>query len=594
MQLVYSYFLRYWKLMVLALLLATICQLMLFVDPTILRYLVDHYALQYAKYTTRQFMGGVTVLLLAGMAAGLLGRMAKHFQDYVLNIVSTRIGADLYSGGIHHSLHLPFAVFEDQKSGDTLGKLQKVRADVEKFVTVALTSLFTALFGLVFLTAYAFTVHWVVAVGFFTTLGIMSALTPRLSQRIKQHQKAIVAETATLAGATTESLRNIELVKSLGLDHQEISRLNALTENIVGLELKKLRSMRPVVLVQSLCIFALRASLMILMLYFVYVHRITVGQWLALLFYWAYIFGPLQDLGSVFTMFRETEASLEVYQAILSQPIERTPPNPVSLGSVESLAFEDVSFSYQANCAISRVSFSANRGETIAFVGPSGSGKTTLVKLLLGLYPPDDGCIVYNGKSCLSIDLNELRIQIGFVSQDTQLFSGTIRDNLLFVNPNASDEECLTVLKKALCDGLLQRADRGLDTIIGEAGIKISGGEKQRLSIARALLRDPRLLVFDEATSSLDSITEEEVMATIRKVASHDVITIVVAHRLSTVLHADMIHVLERGRIVEAGCHRDLLEKRGLYYAMWRQQVNEGSYPAEVHDTTTIPAAALG
>jgi len=255
----------------------------------------------------------------------------------------------------------------------------------------------------------------------------------------------------------------------------------------------------------------------------------------------------------------------------------------------QRLEFRDVTFKHQSasSPALNGISFAAQRGDTLAFVGPSGAGKTTLVKLLVGLYPPQAGEILYNGHQAATVDLNQLRERIGFVTQDTQLFSGTIRENLLFVNPNATDAECLVALRRAACDNLLARAERGLDTVIGEGGVKVSGGEKQRLSIARALLRNPHLLVFDEATSSLDSLTEEGIVATIRDVAaSGDTITVLIAHRLSTILHADRIYVLERGRIVETGRHDELLARGGHYAMLWRHQ-SGGFLPHDVVATET-------
>jgi len=273
--------------------------------------------------------------------------------------------------------------------------------------------------------------------------------------------------------------------------------------------------------------------------------------------------------------------SLKNFEDILNTPKEPRPAKPVTLTSVGKVEFDNVTFQHQSATtrALDGISFTVSLGQTIAFVGPSGSGKTTLVKLLVGLYRPQSGDILYDGFSISDIDLDALRERIGLVTQDTQLFSGTIRENLLFVNPNASDQECMAVLNKAACQSLLARADKGLDSVIGEGGVKVSGGEKQRLSIARALLRGPNLLVFDEATSSLDSLTEEEISETIRDVSMRkDLITILIAHRLSTVLHADKIYVLERGRVVESGRHQELVDLKGLYYAMWRQQIGERSY----------------
>lgn len=226
--------------------------------------------------------------------------------------------------------------------------------------------------------------------------------------------------------------------------------------------------------------------------------------------------------------------------------------------------------------ALTDISFEVNKGETIAFVGPSGSGKSTLVKLLVGLYSAPTGDITYNGINSKEIDKEELQQQLGFVTQDTQLFSGTIKENLLFVKPDATDEEIHEALRKASCENLIARSENGLDTVIGEGGMKLSGGEKQRLSIARALLRRPRLMVFDEATSALDSITEEAISNTIREITDQkEHITVLIAHRLSTIMHADRIFVLEKGFIIETGKHSDLLNEKGLYYAMWRQQIGE-------------------
>jgi ATP-binding cassette subfamily B protein len=578
MDLLYRYSKQYWKLFLAALLLAATNQIFSLLDPLIFRHVIDSYATKYHQYTQAQFIRGAGLLLMAAVGVAFVSRVAKNFQDYFVNVIVQRLGAKMYSDGIRHSLDLPYQVFEDQRSGETLGKLQKVRSDVERFITALINIVFISVVGIFFVMIYAFRVHWSIAPAFLITVPLLGVISSVLSKRIKKMQKTIVAETTALAGSTTESLRNIELVKSLGLAHQEVGRLNGITEKILKLELKKVKYLRSLSFIQGTAVNALRTSILFLMLYLIFRQEITIGQFFSLMIYSFFIFTPLQELGNVINVYRETEVSLQNFQQILDTPRDPKPLNPEPVDELMTLQFDQVSFQHQSSSmlALDEIGFSAARGDTIAFVGPSGAGKSTLVKLLVGLYAPKSGEILYNGIPSNRVDLDLLREKIGFVTQDTQLFSGSIRENLLFVNPKATDEECMEVLNQAAAHSLLSRADRGLDTLIGEGGVKVSGGEKQRLSIARALLRHPQLLVFDEATSSLDSLTEEEISRTIREVAmNQEAITILIAHRLSTVMHADRIYVLERGQICEYGRHSELLDRKGLYYAMWRQQVGE-------------------
>jgi ATP-binding cassette subfamily B protein len=578
MTLLARYLDEYRGLVALALVLAAVNQIFSLLDPLIFRYVIDEYATRYQEYTTSEFVRGVGWLLAAAVGVAFVSRVAKNFQDYFINVITQRLGARLYADGIRHALALPYQVFEDQRSGETLGILQKARADVEKLISQSINLLFTTLVGIVFVMIYALYVHWIIAPIFLATVPLLGLLSSVLSRRIKTVQTQIVRETTALAGSTTESLRNIELVKSLGLGAQEVGRLNSTTDRILQLELKKVRYLRSLSFVQGTAVNALRTSILFLMLYLIFTQRITVGQFFSLFIYSFFIFGPLQELGNVVNTYRETEASMGRFQQILETPLEPRPVSPVAVPDLRELTFDGVRFTHQSGStpALDGVSFGVARGETVAFVGPSGAGKTTLVKLLVGLYRPQAGEIRYNGHTHDVVNLDQLRERIGLVTQDTQLFSGSIGENMRFVRPEATDAEVLAALEAAACHSLLARADRGLETVIGEGGVKVSGGERQRLSIARALLRRPHLLVFDEATSALDSITEEEISQTIRDVNRvEDAITILIAHRLSTVMHADRIYVLERGRIVESGRHDDLLVQKGLYYAMWRQQIGE-------------------
>ncbi len=577
MQLLWNYLKNYKGLLTGALVLAAINQIFSLLDPQIFRILIDRYANRFAELSARDYLEGVALLLLATMAVAFVSRVAKSFQDYYTNVITQRLGAKLYNNSVTHSFSLPYAVFEDQRSGEFLAKLTAARNDSQKLIQLSINTLFFTLVGVIFVLVYAFIVHWSIGLVYVLMIPSLAVVTFWITRKIKTAQTEIVTETQALAGSTTETLRNVELVKSLGLEGQEINRLNETNEKILALELKKVRMIRTYSFVQGTLINGLRMALMLLMLWLIYTGQITLGEFFSLLFYSFFIFNPLSMLGDVSTSYQETKASLEKLEEILAKPAEVKPENPIAVKDIDNITFDKVSFAYQSGNdeALKNISLNIQSGKTVAFVGPSGSGKSTTIKLIVGLYQPTAGQITFNETPGEKIDFVALRNRIGLVAQDTQLFAGTIRENLLFVRPEATDSEAVHALQSASAHSLLERGGKGLDTKIGEGGLKLSGGEKQRLAIARALLRNPDILIFDEATSSLDSITEEQITNTIKDVEKQhpELIRILVAHRLSTIMHADTIYVLEKGSLVEQGTHQELIKQEGLYAALWRQQV---------------------
>jgi len=588
MKLLLYYLKQHKKPLIIALTLATVNQCFSLCDAIITGKLINKFSAPHLESDATfywhvgdsldDFIKSLLFFIALSIGTAMMSRIAKNFQDYFTNIVIQRTGAQMYTEGIKKALSLPYKDFEDQRSGETLGRLQKVKSDTERFVNLFINLIFQSIIGVVFVLIYAMSIHVLIGPLFIATVPIIAGLSSFLGKKIKKISTQILGETTALAGATTESLRNIELVKSLGLIEQEEKRLNATTQKILGLELKKVRFIRSLSFVQGTTVHLVRTVLIFTLYCFVFNGIIKVGDIITLMFFSFFIFNPLQELGNVIAVYNETKVSMDNFARLMDSQSEYVPEQPFALGEINEVHFHNVCFKHRSSTtyAVKDITINIKRGETIAFVGPSGSGKTTLVKLLLGLYKPDTGEVLYNNIKSNDINLSELRMQLGLVSQDSQLFSGTIKENLLFIKPTATDDEILEVLKKAACDNILNRAAAGINTTIGEGGIKLSGGEKQRLSIARSLLRHPKLLIFDEATSALDSLTEEEISKTIRALsATKSQITILIAHRLSTIMHADTIFVLEQGSIIEQGKHQDLLNEKGLYYAMWRQQIGE-------------------
>ncbi|AHF93375.1 ABC transporter ATP-binding protein [Opitutaceae bacterium TAV5] len=578
MEILWTYLKPYRWLIFLSLLLAGLAQVLSLVDPIIFGKIIDEYALQQDTRTQEELISGALTLLALAVAVALGARLAKAIQEYVVRLVVQKFGMQIFNDGLRQTLRLSYREFMSQRSGETLSILQKVRTDTERFINAFINILFSSLVGVGFLVWYSITRHWALVPVFVIGILVLGGLTGLLSSKIKALQRSINRETNKMSGVITESLRNIELVKSLGLTFQEIRRLREHTRQIFSLEMTKVRRVRTLSFMQGATLSLLKQSILFILLWLIFRKLLAPGELIAMQAITAQIFMPLQDLGNIILFYREADASLQTYDALMHRPVETNPETPIETGPIQHLRFEQVIFRHQGSGtnAIDNISLEAKAGDTIAFVGPSGSGKSTLVKLLVGLYKPVEGQIYYNGISTQDIRFNPVRRQFGLVTQETQLFSGTLRDNLSFVKPDATEAEMLDALDRAAAMGIVHRTEKGLDMTIGESGMKLSGGERQRIAIARALIRNPRLLIFDEATSALDSLTEDEITDTVKEVSrSSERITILIAHRLSTILHANTIFVLEKGRIVEAGDHETLVANKGLYYAMWRQQIGE-------------------
>jgi len=566
------------NLIFLSLLLAALAQLLNLIDPVIFGKIIDEYGNNSRNLPTNELINGVLYWLLLALLVAVSAKLFKSLQDYILRKAVATFGMNIFNDGLKQTLRLSFQEFEESRSGVTLSVLQKVKTDAERFINSFINVLFSSLVGVCFLLWYSLTKNWLLIPVFFVGVVLLGSLTGLLSRKIKTIQRSINRQSDKQAGVITESLRNIELVKSLGLTFAEIRRLREQTLKIFNLEMLKARKVSVLSFLQGNMLNLLKQSVLFILLWLIFHKVLSTGELIAMQFISTAIFVPLQDLGNMILLYREADASLKNFDKLMAKPIEQRPEDPVEIGDLESLQFEQVIFRHKtANYnAIDHISFSVSQGETIAFVGPSGSGKSTLVKLLVGLYTPISGNIYFNNTYSTDIRYNPLRRQIGFVTQDTQLYAGTIKENLLFVKPTATDDEILDALHKASATALIKKSSNGIYTILGENGMKLSGGEKQRLSIARALLRKPKLLIFDEATSALDSLTEEEITHTVREISTNrEHMTILIAHRLSTIMHADVIYVLEKGKIVEAGNHQKLTEAKGLYYAMWRQQIGE-------------------
>lgn len=524
-----------------------------------------------------------TVWLLVGsvVAVNLVWMAATYYRSMFAAIAGHRMMRDLRVALFNHVQRLSHAFFARQQTGAIVSRLVNDIGLAQNFVGSALTNVWMDLVLLAALIAILAAIHptlMLVSVALMPIyLWALRALGPRIQQTSKEVQQRL----EVISGELHEKVAGVGIVKGFT---RETAEAQAFATHANKLLNKVLHSVRFTAANEVAVGFVVHTAPLLVVWYGVHEilgGRLTVGELTQFLLYLGMFYLPLQRLSDLSVVLSNALAAIErIFEYFDTQPHVAEHPQAVQLAQCQGrIDFEHVGFCYDGGArTLSDIHLTVLPGQTVAFVGPSGAGKSTLANLVPRFYDPTEGRILLDGRDLREIEQASLRAQIGIVNQETILFSGTIQENLLLARANATAEELRAALEAANALEFVERLPEGLGTEIGERGARLSGGQKQRLAIARAFLKDPRILILDEATAALDSQAERRIQEALARLLRNRT-SIVIAHRLSTVLRADQIVVLEAGRIVDVGRHTELLARGGLYAELYLEQFGQADLP---------------
>lgn len=517
---------------------------------------------------------GLTYLLLAVVGAITLQAVSSFSLTRLLSVEAQRLISILRTNVQQKLLKLPISFFDNNKSGALVSRVMSDVEGVRNLVGTGLVQLvggtITALISLVILIKInaLMTVFVLVPVGLFAFIALKAfgKIRPIFRERGKIN--------AEVTGRLTETLNGIRVIKGFGAEEQENKTFS---EGVDRLFLNVKKSLTATALITSsstLLLGLASAGIMGIGGYFMMGGTMSTGEFVAFTLFLGFMIAPIVQMSNIGSQLSEAMAGLDRTQELMHMQEEDNPAErPVYLTEiVGNIDFKDVRFSYTDEKEVLHgIAFSAPAGSVTALVGSSGSGKSTIASLAATFLKPDSGIITLDGIDLSTVNLNSYRKQLGVVLQDDFLYEGTIRENILFAKPDASEEQLMHAVKGAYVHEFTDRFDDGLETIIGERGVKLSGGQRQRISIARALLADPKIIILDEATSNLDTESEAFIQKSLQELMKNRT-TFVIAHRLSTIQKADQILVIEEGKIVERGQHQELIDQKGRYWELFTVQ----------------------
>lgn len=565
-----TYFKPYWVHLMLVTLSIALGALLGLIPPLLIRSLIDQ--------AIPQGRGDMLNWLVVGMVAvpvvsGLIG----VGQNYLNTLIGQRVMFDIRREMYHHLLGQGLRFFTDTKTGEIISRVNNDVGGIQGVVTGTFVSIASNLLVVVSTVVLIFAIDWrlsILALGILPLFILPTRRVGRLRRRISKETQEKVSELNSLLHETL-SISGMLLIKVFAKKNYETGRFGE-----ANLKLMNLRIRATMVGRWFFMFLMLFGSVGPALIFWYGGHLViggslTIGTIVAFVAYLGRLYGPVGSLINVQVDLMTALALTERIFEYLDLPVEIVEkPDPLHLPQVQGgLRFEGVDFAYQkgGRLALAKVSFEAEPGQLVALVGPSGAGKTTITYLVPRFYDPTSGSIYIDGHDLRDVSLDSLGRQVGMVTQETFLFHATVGENLRYARPDASDSELEVACRGAQIHDVISALPEGYDTVVGERGYKLSGGEKQRLAIARAVLKSPRLLILDEATSSLDSRSEALIQTALEPLLKGRT-SLVIAHRLSTILAADMILVMDKGRLVEKGAHSELLSKGGLYARLYEEQ----------------------
>jgi len=531
--------------------------------------LIDNYLFRIEEFTPDEFLRGVLVIIGVWIGAAMISRIAKNIQTYHTKVLADRAAIRIFEKAYNHAISLSLGYHENKKTGEVLRQLSKARDDMALLITSFFDKFIVHIISFVAVTAFFFVIRWQVALVMLAYLPVFILVTRYFANNINRTQEEINNKMENIHGSSQQAMDAIMVVQSFNAEEREKGNLqenDAITHEALK---KKTVAWQKLAFAQGTLINLARLSIVAAGAYFVFEGLMTAGDVLLLSIWAFWVYHPMYEISELYAIFKESFNSVGRIQKLLDiKPaiVNSGKPYQPDLGSIRGeVEFKEVSFAYpEHGNVVDGISFHARPGQQVAIVGPSGAGKSTITKLLMRFYDINDGAIEVDGVDIRQWDLDTLRQSIGLVLQDTVLFHDTVYNNIRYGRPDATREQVIEAAKQAYCHDFIELLPQGYDTLVGERGIKLSGGEKQRVSLARTILSQPRILILDEATSSLDSESEVIVQNAVNKL-SQNLTTVAIAHRLSTIMQSDEILFFENGKIQERGTHEELLAQNGHY-----------------------------